>query len=71
VHAVVAALVEEVEVLVGEELRSSEGGVRTHALSRKCVRLSLQKKSANKRRDVCAKRKIAVEPSVFDFPLCT
>src|SRR5580692_8093873 len=33
VHAVVAALVEEVEVLVGEKLRGSEGKVRAHGVS--------------------------------------
>ena len=45
VDAVVAALVEEVEVLVGEELGRGEGGVRAHARQMR-VRLSLQKLGA-------------------------
>jgi hypothetical protein len=41
VDAVVAALVEEVEVLVGEEVGGGEGGVRAHGLGGMWARLSL------------------------------
>src|SRR5208337_3043222 len=45
VHAIVAALVEQVEVLVGKQLRAGESGFGAHALRNLCARLSLQKMS--------------------------
>src|SRR5260370_5813551 len=49
VHAVVAALVEEVEVLVGQELRRGEGGVRGHRLGGMVTRLVYRKRRASSR----------------------
>ena len=51
VHAVIAALVEEVEVLVGEKLRGGDGGLGTHALGRNACAL-VYRRRAPLRRDL-------------------
>ena len=65
VDAVVAALVEEVEVLVGEELGSGEGGVGGHERAELGARLSLPERGtflADLWRVVCTDGKILPSP---------
>lgn len=62
-EAVVAALVEEIEILFAEKLRAGDGGFRAHALAGMQARLSLQKIRSNKHRDVVQQRPRHILPS--------